>query len=53
MLPGERLDGLLLTHFHSDHIAEIPTVNLTSWVAGRQGPLKLYGPPGVQRIADG
>jgi ribonuclease Z len=52
-LPGERLDGLLLTHFHSDHIAEIPTVNLTSWVAGRQGPLKLYGPPGVQRIADG
>ena len=53
MLPGERLDGLLLTHFHSDHIAEIPTVNLTSWVAGRQGPLKLYGPPGVHRIADG
>lgn len=52
-LPGERLDGLLLTHFHSDHIAEIPTVNLISWVAGRQSPLKLYGPPGVQRIADG
>lgn len=52
-LPGERLDGLLLTHFHSDHIAEVPTVNLISWVAGRQGPLKLYGPPGVQRIADG
>ncbi len=52
-LPGERLDGLLLTHFHSDHIAEIPTVNLTSWVMGRQGPLKLYGPPGVRRIADG
>ena len=22
-------------------------------VAGRQGPLKLYGPPGVRRIADG
>jgi len=52
-LPGERLDGLLLTHFHSDHIAEIPTVNLISWAAGRQGPLKLYGPPGVQQIADG
>jgi ribonuclease Z len=52
-LPVERLDGLLLTHFHSDHISEIPTVNLTSWVSGRQGPLKLYGPPGVQRIADG
>ncbi len=52
-LPGERLDGVLLTHFHSDHIAAIPTFNLTSWVAGRPGPLKVYGPPGVDRIVNG
>ncbi|MBT4521231.1 MAG: MBL fold metallo-hydrolase, partial [Halieaceae bacterium] len=29
-LPTERLQGLLLTHFHSDHIAEIYEVNLGS-----------------------
>jgi ribonuclease Z len=52
-LPGERLNGVLLTHYHSDHIAAIPTINLTSWVAGRQGPLKVYGPPGVDRIVNG
>ena len=51
--PVGKVEAVLLTHFHSDHIAEIPTVNLTSWVMGRQGPLKLYGPPGVWRIADG
>lgn len=52
-LPGQRLNGVLLTHYHSDHIDAIPTINLTSWVAGRQGPLKVYGPPGVQRVVDG
>lgn len=52
-LPGQRLNGVLLTHYHSDHIAAIPTINLTSWVAGRQGPLKVYGPPGVARIVNG
>jgi ribonuclease Z len=52
-LPGQRLNGVLLTHYHSDHIEAIPTINLNSWVAGRQGPLKVYGPPGVDRIVNG
>jgi ribonuclease Z len=52
-LPGERLNGVLLTHYHSDHIAAIPTINLTSWVAGRQDPLHVYGPAGVERIVNG
>jgi len=52
-LPGQRLNGVLVTHYHSDHIAAIPTINLMSWVAGRQGPLKVYGPPGVTRIVNG
>jgi ribonuclease Z len=52
-LPGERLNGVLLTHYHSDHIAAVPTINLTSWAAGRQGPLEVYGPPGVERIVNG
>ena len=52
-LPGQRLDGVLLTHYHSDHIAAIPTINLGSWAAGRQGPLRVYGPAGVERIVNG
>ena len=51
-LPTERLQGLLLTHFHSDHIAEIYEVNLGSWVGGRPEPLTVYGPAGVDEVTD-
>ncbi len=52
-LPNENLDGILLTHYHSDHITDIPTINVLSWAGGRQGPLRIYGPPGVERVVDG
>jgi ribonuclease Z len=51
-LPTNRLQGLLLTHFHSDHIAEIYEVNLGSWVSGRPAPLTIYGPTGVDEVVD-
>ena len=52
-LPMGRIDGVFLTHFHSDHIAALPDVNLTSWVQGRPTALNVYGPPGVQSVVDG
>jgi ribonuclease Z len=52
-LPLERLEAIFLTHFHSDHIAALPEFNLNSWVAGRPGPLSVYGPRGVTQVVDG
>jgi ribonuclease Z len=52
-LPMARINGVVLTHFHSDHIAALPDVNLASWVQGRPAPLDVYGPPGVQSVVDG
>ena len=52
-LPMARINGVFLTHFHSDHIAALPDVNLASWVQGRPAPLDVYGPPGVQSVVDG
>jgi ribonuclease Z len=52
-LPRPRLDGILLTHFHSDHIGEVGEAVLQSWVAGRSQPLAVYGPPGVEQVVDG
>ena len=52
-LPTSELDGLLLTHFHSDHIAEIYEINLNSWVQGRPQPLTIYGPQGVAEVTNG
>jgi ribonuclease Z len=52
-LPLGRVDGVFLTHFHSDHIGDLGEAMTQSWIAGRAKPLDLYGPPGVGAIADG
>jgi len=48
-----QLGAVLLTHFHSDHIAELGEWNLQSWVNGREAPLTVIGPDGVQRVVAG
>jgi len=52
-IPTGKLRGILLTHFHSDHISDIGDFNLNSWVAGRPEPLQIIGPEGVDRIVEG
>jgi ribonuclease Z len=52
-LPMARLEAIFITHFHSDHIAEIYEFNLTSWVAGRPEPMTVFGPKGVAEVIDG
>jgi ribonuclease Z len=52
-IPTGKLRGILLTHFHSDHISDIGDFNLNSWVAGRPAPLQIIGPEGADRIVEG
>ena len=52
-LPVGRLTGVLLTHFHSDHIGELGEVVFASWTSGRAVPLDVYGPVGVDRVVAG
>jgi ribonuclease Z len=53
-LPWGRVEAAFLTHFHSDHIDGLGEVMLQHWAAGgADTPLALYGPEGVERIADG
>lgn len=50
---GRNIGGVLLTHFHSDHIGDLGEFNLQTWAAGRSGRLRVFGPPGVERVVAG
>jgi ribonuclease Z len=51
--PMSRLQGTFLTHYHSDHIAELYEVNLNFWVQGSPSPLKIYGAEGITDVVNG
>jgi ribonuclease Z len=51
--PAERISGVLLTHFHSDHIGDLGEFRLQTWIAGRRTPLPVYGGPGVEQLVAG
>jgi ribonuclease Z len=47
------LSALLLTHLHSDHIADLGDVIITRWVstfAPDPAPLPIIGPPGTAQV---
>src|SRR5215470_8499114 len=50
---GDAIGGVFYTHLHSDHIGELGEFNLQTWVAGRPGPLRVFGPQGVTDLVDG
>jgi len=53
-LAPDRIAAVLLTHFHSDHIGGLGTVNLQRWVSDAgHTPMLVLGPPGVERVVAG
>ena len=51
--PMGHLRAVLITHLHSDHITGVPDMNLQSWVMGRNEPLRVLGPAGVDTVVRG
>jgi ribonuclease Z len=52
-IPLDRIGGVLLTHFHSDHIGDLGELQLQTWAAGRPERLVVYGGPGVEQVVEG
>lgn len=53
-VPQGRVEGVFLTHFHSDHIDGLGELQLQRWASGRhEAPLPIYGPSGVEHVVDG
>ena len=51
------VDRIFLSHYHSDHFAGLFDMAMTGTIrqkfGGRNGPLHVHGPPGIERIAEG
>jgi ribonuclease Z len=52
-LPAANLSAILLTHFHSDHLGDVGEAVTQSWIAGRNKPLEIYGPSGIEKVVAG
>ncbi len=51
--PG-RIEGVFLTHFHSDHIDGLGPLMLLRWTGSAATvPLPVHGPPGVEQVVAG
>ena len=45
-----QLDEIYLTHFHADHILGLPGLLKTYDLNGRERPLTVYGPAGLEQL---
>jgi ribonuclease Z len=53
-LPVGRIDAVLLTHFHSDHIGGLGEIMLLRWASAvNSKPVEVYGPQGVGSVVEG
>lgn len=53
-LPPGAIEQVFLTHFHSDHIDDLGALALQRWAGGgATTPMKVAGPPGVERVVAG
>jgi len=49
-LPLNKIGGIFITHWHSDHFMDLASMVSRSWLLGRNNELHLYGPDGTDSI---
>jgi ribonuclease Z len=51
-VPWQAVQGVFLTHLHSDHVVGFPDLWLTGWLIapGRTVPLQVWGPRGTKNM---
>ena len=53
-LRTDAVEGVFLTHFHSDHIDGLGETAMLRWMGGNYTePMPVYGPKGVAEVVDG
>jgi ribonuclease Z len=46
MIPADFLRKVFITHLHTDHWGDLPSLWAGGWTSGRTGPLEVWGPSG-------
>ena len=49
-VPLKEVNPVFITHHHYDHISDLGDVILSTWLQGRPGALRVYGPAGTAEI---
>ena len=52
-IPMNKVQAVLLTHLHSDHISDLADLHLATWIPNSKSQLKVYGPQGVEFVTRG
>lgn len=52
-LPINKIDGVFLTHYHSDHYLDLPNLINRSWSQGNENAINVYGPDGLPGVING
>ena len=47
-IPYSYLDKVFISHLHVDHIGDLDSLFIGGWVSNRVGPLRIWGPSGLQ-----
>jgi ribonuclease Z len=45
-----QVDDVYITHFHADHYLGVPGLLKTYELNGRESPLRIFGPPGLEEL---
>ncbi len=53
-MPPPRVSAVFITHYHSDHIADLGELMLQRWAGGAsKTPMPVYGPQGLEQVVQG
>lgn len=51
--PLRNIQGVFITHLHSDHIADYPALLSNSWNSGLKHTIQVFGPSGTNSMTNG
>jgi ribonuclease Z len=52
-MPFGDIQSVFLTHYHSDHFADLGEIIERSWASGRRRELTVHGPTGLTSVVNG